>query len=57
MTYQQTIMEERMFAKEEGIFSALAGLVRDNILPLKIAAERAGLTEEAFKEKMRTSLG
>ena len=65
MTYQQTIMEERMFAKEEGrregeaqgIISTLAGLVRDNILPIKIAAQRAGLTEEAFKEKMRTSLG
>ena len=57
MTYQQTIMEEKMFAREEGreegVFSALAGLVRDNILPIKIAAQRAGLTEEAFREKMK----
>ena len=64
MTYQQTIMEEKMFAREEGraegraegrkegVLSALAGLVRDNILPIKVAAQRVGLTEEAFSEKM-----
>lgn len=41
--------------REEGVFSTLAGLVRDNILSIKIAAQRAGLTEEVFKEKMRNS--
>ena len=41
--------------REEGVFSTLAGLVRDNILSIKIAAQRAGLTEEVFKDKMRNS--
>ena len=60
MTFQQTILEHEMWAEKrgeaKGMISALAGLVRDNILPIRIAAQRAGLTEQAFKEKMKDIL-
>lgn len=47
---------ERENIREEGAFLALAGLVHDNILPIKIAAKRAGLTENTFKKKMKDIL-
>lgn len=38
--------------RSEGVFETLCTLVKDGILTVKDAAERAGISEEDFKEKM-----
>ena len=38
--------------RSEGVFETLCTLVKDGILTVKDAAERAGISEEAFKQKM-----
>ena len=43
----QKLMDE---SKKEGFVSALSGLVKDGMLTLAAAAQRAGMTEEAFKK-------
>ena len=41
--------------RSEGVFETLCTLVKDGILTVKDAAERAGISEEDFKEKMRAT--
>ena len=36
----------------KGVFETLCALVKDGVLNVKDAAERAGISEEAFKERM-----
>ena len=38
--------------RSEGVFETLCTLVKDSVLTVKDAAERAGISEEDFKEKM-----
>ena len=56
MEWKMTLLNERNKGREEGrsegIFETLCTLVKDGILTVKDAAERAGISEEAFKQKM-----
>ena len=52
MTYQQTIMEERILGIEEGKLAMLMELVREGVLSISAAAKKAHLDEAAFKAKM-----
>ena len=58
MTWEQTILEEREYAraegraegKAEGRAEALKNLVKKGLISISVAAQEAGLTEEAFKK-------
>ena len=68
MEWKMTLLNERNKGREEGFeqgraegfndgrvegfFEALSSLVKDGILSVKDAAERAGISEADFKEKM-----
>jgi hypothetical protein len=44
--------EERMEGRNEGMLQILGGLVKDGILTISEAAQRAGMTEKIFAESM-----
>jgi hypothetical protein len=44
--------EERMEGRNEGMIQTLVGLVRDGILTISEAAQRAGMPETIFAENM-----
>ena len=58
MTWEQTILEEREYAREEGRaegkaegkLDTLKGLVKEGLISIAIAAQKAGMTEDAFKK-------
>ena len=78
MTWEQTILEEREYAREEGRAEGIAegiaqgkaegkaegraegiaegkldtlkGLVKEGLISIAIAAQKAGMTEDAFKK-------
>lgn len=39
--------------REEGILAAFLQLVRDGLLELSVGAERSGLSEQDFKERLK----
>ena len=67
MEWKMTLLNERNKGREEGleqgraegrsegIFETLCTLVKDGVLTVKDAAERAGISEEDFIEKMRVT--
>ena len=54
MTWEQTILEEREYARAEGEakgkLDMLKSLVKEGVISITIAAQKAGITEEAFKK-------
>mgnify|MGYP003322553042 CR=1 FL=1 len=47
MILEQTILEEREFAKAEGKAETLKNLVKKGLISISVAAKEAGMIEEA----------
>lgn len=55
MTLQQLIKDERREARAEGKMEALVELYLGGDLPLSMAANKSGLSEEEFLERAKIS--
>lgn len=58
MTWEQTLLEEREYARAEGRAegeakgktNTLKELVKEDLISISVAAKKAGMTEDAYKK-------